>query len=72
VPPLTAATVEPLAFPHVEDIGFTVTAIEDGSFTSTAAKAVHPSASVTATVYDPALNPLAVIPVAPPGDQTYV
>ena len=34
--------------------------------------AVHPFASVTVTVYAPALKPVAVAPVPPAGDHEYV
>jgi hypothetical protein len=62
-------TVALPVFPPKQSTGEEVAdaASTGGSVIVTDAVVVHPFASVTVTVYDPAINPVAVAPVPPVG-----
>jgi hypothetical protein len=74
VPPATVTVAEPLLPPKqvtfVEAEMLAVGPPELGTFAI--AVVVHPRESVTVTVYEPASNPDAVVPVPPEGAHEYV
>lgn len=73
VPPEAATFADP-ELPPLHNTGFTETdAVNTGGcMMVTEAVAVQLFASVTVTVYDPAMRPLPVVPVPPDGVHAYV
>jgi hypothetical protein len=73
VPPEVVTEAVPVV-PPLQSTGVVavvaVTAV--GCVKVTLAVVLHPFASVTVTVYDPAINPVAVAPVPPEGAHAYV
>ena len=65
-PPLAVAVAEPSLTPHVAVVVFTLPAIAPGCVMFTNVVLEQPAASVTVTVYVPAVNPLALALVPAP------
>jgi hypothetical protein len=63
--------MEPLELPQSAAVVFAEALRAVGDVMVTEADPIHPTSSVTATVYVPAISPVALAAVPPEGDQAY-